>query len=140
MAKRSEPSQRQLRVGEVLRHALSQIFTRGETNDPELEVIGVTVLEVSMSPDLKQALIYVRPLQLSKETELVAALKRNRKYIRKLMAPQIALKFMPDIRFQIDSAPDHAKRIDDLLHSPQVKRDLEAKSFDDMSKEDGSEG
>jgi len=124
MAKRSEPSQRQLRVGEVLRHALSQIFTRGETNDPELEEIGVTVLEVSMSPDLKQALVYVRPLQLNKDKELLAAIKRNRKYIRILMAPHISMKFLPDIRFKIDTAPDHAQRIDHLLTQPKVKRDL----------------
>lgn len=124
MAKKSEPSQRQLRVGEVLRHALSSIFARGETNDPELEEIGVTVLEVSMSPDLKQGLVYVRPLQLNKEKELLAAIKRNRKYIRILMVPHISLKFMPDIRFKIDTAPDHAQRIDHLLTQPKVKRDL----------------
>lgn len=124
MARKSEPSQRQLRVGEVLRHVLSSIFTSGETNDPELEEIGVTVLEVSMSPDLKQGLVYVRPLQLNKEKELLAAIKRNRKYIRILMAPQISLKFLPDIRFQIDTAPDHAQRIDHLLTQPKVKRDL----------------
>ncbi len=126
MAKKSEPSQRQLRVGEVLRHALSSIFARGETNDPELEEIGVTVLEVSMSPDLKQGLVYVRPLQFNKEKELLAAIKRNRKYIRILMAPHISLKFMPDIRFKIDTAPDHAQRIDHLLTQPKVKRDLAA--------------
>ena len=124
MAKKSEPSQRQLRVGEVLRHALSSIFARGETNDPELEEIGVTVLEVSMSPDLKQGLVFVRPLQLNKEKELLAAIKRNRKYIRILMVPHISLKFMPDIRFKIDTAPDHAQRIDHLLTQPKVKRDL----------------
>ena len=130
MAKRSEPSQRQLRVGEVLRHALSQIFTRAETNDPELEDIGVTVLEVSMSPDLKQALVYVRPLQFNKDKELIAALKRNRKYIRILMAPHISMKFLPDIRFQIDTAPDHAQRIDHLLTQPKVKRDLTVEQND----------
>ena len=126
MARKSEPSQRQLRVGEVLRHALASIFARGETNDPELEKIGVTVLEVSMSPDLKQGLVYVRPLQFNKEQQLLAALKRNRKHIRILLAPHLSLKYMPDIRFQIDTAADHAQRIEQLLALPKVKRDTAA--------------
>ncbi|HFC05048.1 MAG TPA: 30S ribosome-binding factor RbfA [Rhizobiales bacterium] len=125
MAKASEPSQRQLRVGELVRHALSEIFARGETNDPDLEKSGVTVLEVSMAPDLKQARAYVRPLYEGHEELLMDALKRNKKYLRKLLSPRLGLKFMPNIRFMLDTAPDHARRIDDILHDPRVMRDLQ---------------
>ncbi len=132
MAKGNEPSQRQLRVGELVRHALSEIFTRGETNDPDLEKSGVTVLEVSMAPDLKQGRAYVRPLIEGHEDQLMAALKRNKKFLRKLLSPRLGLKFMPNIRFMLDTAPDHARRIDDLLHDPKVMRDLQ-RSDDDLS-------
>jgi len=133
MAKGNEPSQRQLRVGELVRHALSDIFTRGETNDPDLEKSGVTVLEVSMAPDLKQARAYVRPLIEGHEDQLMAALKRNKKFLRKLLSPRLGLKFMPNIRFMLDTAPDHARRIDDILLDPKVMRDLQKHSDDDLS-------
>lgn len=131
MTKRSEPSQRQLRVGELVRHALSDIFARGETNDPDLERCGVTVLEVSMAPDLKQARAFVRPLLEGQEETLMAALKRNKKYLRKLLSPRLGLKFMPNIGFSLDTAPDHARRIDDLLHDPKVQQDLQPDNADD---------
>ena len=133
MTKGTEPSQRQLRVGELVRHALSEIFARGETNDPDLEKSGVTVLEVSMAPDLRQAKAYVRPLIDGHEDPLMEALKRNKKYLRKLLAPRLGLKFMPNIRFVLDSATDHARRIDDILHDPKVIRDLQQQSDDDIS-------
>jgi len=133
MTKGTEPSQRQLRVGELVRHALSEIFARGETNDPDLEKSGVTVLEVSMAPDLRQAKAYVRPLIDGHEDPLMAALKRNKKYLRKLLSPRLGLKFMPNIRFELDTAPDHARRIDDILHDPKVIRDLQQQSDDDIS-------
>jgi len=133
MAKGNEPSQRQLRVGELVRHALSEIFARGETSDPDLEKSGVTVLEVSMAPDLKQARAYVRPLFEGHEDILMEALKRNKKYLRKLLSPRLGLKFMPNIRFMLDTAPDHARRIDDLLHDPKVLRDLHRQTDDDLS-------
>ena len=131
MTKGSEPSQRQLRVGELVRHALSEIFLRGETNDIELEKSGVTVLEVSMAPDLKQARAYVRPLINGHEEAMMAALKRNKRYLRKLLSPRLGLKFMPNIRFTLDTAPDHARRIDDILHDPKVMRDLRHADDDD---------
>lgn len=124
MARGSQPSQRQLRVGEVVRHALSEIFIRARTNDPVLEDTGVTVVEVSMSPDLKQAVAYVRPLMVGREDDMMAGLKRNTKYLRKLLAPYLDLKFMPQVRFELDTASDHARRIDDILHDPKVQRDL----------------
>ena len=131
MTKGSEPSQRQLRVGEVVRHALSEIFARGETGDPDLEKSGVTVLEVSMAPDLKQAKAYVRPLINGHEDLLMEALKHNKKYLRKLLAPRLGLRYMPNIRFVLDTATDHARRIDSILHDPKVLRDLQAQSGDD---------
>lgn len=126
MARGSQPSQRQLRVGEVVRHALSHIFTRAQTNDPVLEETGVTVLEVSMSPDLKHALAYVRPLIAGREEEMMTGLRRNTKYLRKLLSPHLDLKFMPQVRFELDTASDHARRIDDILLDPKVQRDLAA--------------
>ena len=135
MSKSSEPSQRLLRVGELVRHALSEIFARGETNDTDLEKSGVTVLEVSMAPDLKQAQAFVRPLIEGQEEQLMAALKRNKKYLRKLLSPRLGLKFMPNIRFTLDTAPDHAQRIDDILHDPKVSRDLQDHPDDELSKD-----
>jgi ribosome-binding factor A len=113
-----------LRAGELIRHALAEIFLRGETGDPELERLGASVLEVQMSPDLKLATAFVRPLNEGREEALLAALNRNKKYIRGLVAPKIDMKFMPDIRYRIDTAMDYAGKIDAILKSPAVARDL----------------
>jgi ribosome-binding factor A len=118
------PSQRQLRAGELVRHALAEIFLRGETGDPELERLDPSVVEVQMSPDLKIATAYVRSLIAGKEEALLEVLGRNRKYIRGLVAPKVEMKYMPEIRFQIDTALDYAGKIDELLKSPAVARDL----------------
>ena len=123
----SGPSQRQLRAGELIRHALAEIFLRGETGDPELERLTPSVVEVQMSPDLKIATAYVRTLLAGKEQLLLEAVNRNRKYIRGLVAPKLEMKFTPDIRFRVDTALDYAGKIDDLLRSPEVARDLERK-------------
>ena len=120
----SSPSQRQLRAGELIRHALAEIFLRGETGDPELERLTPSVVEVQMSPDLKIATAYVRTLLAGKEPAMLEALNRNRKYIRGLVAPKLEMKFTPDIRFRVDTALDYAGKIDDLLRSPEVARDL----------------
>ena len=122
--KHTGPSQRQLRAGELIRHALAEIFLRGETGDPLLEKIGVSVMEVRMSPDLKVATAYVRPFQPGQSDELLAHLERERRHIRGLVTPLVDMKFMPEIRFRIDTAMDHSSRIDELLRSPQVARDL----------------
>lgn len=120
------PSQRQLRAGELIRHALAAIFLRGEIGDPELEHLDPSVVEVQMSPDLKIATAFVRSLVSGKEEALLAALNRNRKYVRGLVAPKIDMKFMPEIRFRIDTALDYAGKIDELLKSPAVARDLKS--------------
>ena len=123
----SGPSQRQLRAGELIRHALADIFLRGETGDPELERLIPSVVEVQISPDLKIATAYVRTLIAGKETALLEALNRNRKYIRGLVAPKLEMKFTPEIRFRVDTSLDYAGKIDEILHRPEVARDLEPK-------------
>lgn len=117
-------SQRQLRAGELIRHALADVFLRGETSDPDLDRLTPAVVEVQISTDLKVATAYVRTLQQGKEKLLLEALNRNRKYIRGLVAPKLDMKFMPEIRFRVDTALDYASKIDELLRSPEVARDL----------------
>jgi ribosome-binding factor A len=124
MSKASSPSQRQLRAGELIRHALAEILLRGESGDPELERLSPTVAEVQISPDLKIATAYVRTLQTGQEQALLDALNRNKRYIRGLIAPKLDMKFMPEIRYRIDTALDYADKIDQLLKSPEVARDL----------------
>jgi ribosome-binding factor A len=117
-------SQRQLRVGELVRHALADILAQGSVHDADLEGHIVTVPEVRMSPDLKLATIYVMPLG-GRDTELVlAALERNKKYLRGEIAHRVNLKFAPDIRFRADERFDEAERIEKLLRTPAVQRDL----------------
>jgi ribosome-binding factor A len=113
-----------LRAGELIRHALADIFARGETGDPELDKIMASVVEVQMSPDLKIATAFVRPLIQGQEQKLLYACTRNQKYIRGLVAPRVDMKYMPQIRFRTDTALDYASKIDDLLRSPSVAQDL----------------
>jgi ribosome-binding factor A len=117
-------SQRQLRVGEAVRHALAEVLTEGEVHDPVLEGHMVTVPEVRMSPDLRLATIYVMPLGGRDEAAVVAALERNKRYLRGVIARKVNLKFAPDIRFRLDERFDEAERIEKLLRSPAVRRDL----------------
>jgi ribosome-binding factor A len=127
MSKGSAPSQRQLRAGELIRHALADIFLRGESGDPDLERLNPTVVEVQISPDLKIATAFVRTLIPNREKALLEALNRNRRYIRGLVAPRLEMKFTPEIRYRVDTALDYAGKIDELLRSPEVARDLEKK-------------
>jgi ribosome-binding factor A len=120
------PSQRALRVGELVRHALADMLARGDVHDPVLEGHLITVPEVRMSPDLRLATIYVVPLGGKDESEVIAALDRNKRYLRGEIAQRVNLKFAPDIRFRIDERFDEAERIAKLLQTPEVKRDLEA--------------
>jgi len=113
-----------LRVGELVRHALAAIFARGEVEDDALTGAVVTVPEVRMTPDLKIANAYVMPLGGQHAEEIVAALNRNRKFIRGRVAPQINMKYAPEIRFFVDDTFDEASRIDALLRSDRVQRDL----------------
>jgi ribosome-binding factor A len=118
------PSQRQLRVGELLRHALSEIIGRGDIRDPALEGTAVTVLEVSVSPDLRHAVAYVMPLGGIRKDEVLQALKRSRRFVRGQLAREIKLKFMPDVDFRLDTTFDYSDSVQRLLHDPRVARDL----------------
>jgi ribosome-binding factor A len=115
-----------LRVGELVRHAVAQMLSRGDINDPVLEKHVVTVSRVKMSPDLKLATIYVMPLGGKDEAEVLAALDRHKRYLRGEIAHEVNLKFAPEVRFRIDESFDVVSRIDAILASDRVKRDLEA--------------
>ena len=117
-------SQRQLRVGELVRHAIADILLQGSVHDPELVGHIITVPEVRMSPDLKLATVYVMPLG-GRDTDIVlAALERNKKFLRGEVARRVNLKFAPDVRFRVDDRFDEAERIEKLLRTPAVQRDL----------------
>jgi ribosome-binding factor A len=120
----SAPSQRALRVGELIRHAVSGMLTRGDVHDPVLEGHLITVPEVRMSPDLRMATIYVMPLGGRDVKEVIEALDHNKKYLRGEIARQVNLKFAPEIRFRADERFDEAERIEKLLRTPAVQRDL----------------
>src|SRR6202022_522078 len=123
-------SQRQLRVGETVRHALAEILVSGSVHDPDLEGHTITVPEVRMSPDLKLATIYVMPLGGRDADKVIAALERNKKFLRGEIARRVNLKFAPDIRFRVDERFEEAERIEKLLRTPAVQRDLAADSQD----------
>jgi ribosome-binding factor A len=122
--KPSGPSQRMLRVGELVRHALADMFQRGDVEDDALHGAVITVPEVRMTPDLKIANAYIMPLGGQHAPEIVAALNRHRKFVRGRVAPQINMKFAPEVRFHVDDTFEEASRIDSLLRSDKVQRDL----------------
>jgi len=124
LEQKSGPSQRQLRAGELVRHALSEILSRGEVHDPVIQGHMITVPEVRMSSDLRLATIYVMPLGGRDEEAVLAALERNRRYLRGEIARRVNLKFAPDVRFRLDDRFDEAERIEKLLRTPAVQRDL----------------
>jgi ribosome-binding factor A len=117
-------SLRQLRVGEAVRHTFAELLSRGEVRDPVIETHLISVPEVRMSADLRLATIYVAPLGGHDAAEVLAALERNRRYLRGAIARRVNLKFAPDIRFRIDDRFEEAERIERLLRSPAVRRDL----------------
>lgn len=121
---RTGPSQRQLRVGELVRHALTEILARGELPEPALARAFVTIPEVRMSPDLRLATVYITLHEAREEKAVMAALEANRKHLRGEVAHRVNLKFAPDIRFRMDDRLDEAARIDALLRSPAVQRDI----------------
>jgi ribosome-binding factor A len=123
--KHSGPSQRQLRVGELIRHALADMLSRGDIYDDVLASHVVTIPEVRLSPDLRLATIYVLPLGGKDLKPVLASLERHKKYIRGEIAHAVNLKFAPDIRFMGDETFDEADRIDRLLASDKVRQDLE---------------
>jgi ribosome-binding factor A len=125
------PSQRQLRVGELLRHSLSEILTRGEVRDPDLENVPVTVTQVKPSGDMRHATVFVEPLGGKNAKIIVAALNRHKGFIRGLMGKTITLKFTPELRFLEDTSFAEAEKIETLLKSSRVQRDLH-ESLDDV--------
>ncbi len=124
-------SQRQLRVGELVRHALADLLMRGEVHDPVIEGHLITIPEVRMTADLRLATVYVMPLAGRDSDDVIAAFERNKKFLRGEVAHQINLKFAPDLRFRTDDRFEEAERIDKLLRSPEVKRDLTKDEPDD---------
>ncbi|QIB33938.1 30S ribosome-binding factor RbfA [Ancylobacter pratisalsi] len=120
------PSQRQLRVGELVRHALADVLARGDLQDPALSAVLITVPEVRMSPDLKIATCFVMPLGGKDPKAAIAALADNARPLRGEIARRVELKYVPELRFRIDTSFEEGARIDALLRSPVVVRDLEA--------------
>jgi len=123
-AKSAGPSQRQLRVGELIRHYMAELLTRGEIHDDVLASHVITIPEVRMTPDLRLATIYVMPLGGKDVKPVLAALERSKKFIRSGVAKAVNLKFAPDVRFMADETFDEVLRIDEVLRSPQVVQDL----------------
>ena len=124
-------SQRQLRVGELVRHALADMLARGDVHDPVIEDHLITVPEVRMSADLRLATIYVMPMGGRDAQAVVEAFERNKKFLRAEIAHRVNLKFAPDIRFRVDERFEEAERIDRLLQSPAVARDLKKETDDE---------
>jgi len=120
------PSQRQLRVGEMLRHALSDILREREIRDPDLEGVSVTVTQVKPSPDMRHATVFVQPLGGENADVIVEALNRHRSFLRGELGHSIELKFTPELRFMEDTSFAEAQRIEQILHSEKVARDLKA--------------
>ena len=119
------PSQRQLKVGEMIRHALAEIFARGEIMDEVLNRHSLTVPEVRMSPDLKLATVYVMTLGGGEAQEAVDHLEQHKRFLRGVLAKRVNMKFMPELRFKVDKSFEAASRIDELLARPEVARDLD---------------
>ena len=125
------PSQRQLRVGELVRHSLADILQRGDIHDPALEGTVVTVPEVRMSPDLRLATVYVMPLGGKGGDEIVAAFDRNKRYLRGEVARRVNLRYAPELRFRLDTSFEEGERVDALLRSPAVRRDTGPRGDDE---------
>jgi ribosome-binding factor A len=121
------PSQRMLRVGEMIRHKLAELLVRGDVHDDVLASHVVSITEVRISPDLKLATAYVMPLGGKDTQAVIAALEKHKKFIRAEIAHTLNLKYAPDIRFREDETFDEVSRIDQLLHSDKVRRDVEKK-------------
>lgn len=127
----SAPSQRMLRVGEQVRAAITQVLQRGEVRDPLLERTVISISEVRMSPDLKIATAFVTPIGVADHETIIELLNKHSKYIRGKLGGQLRqMKYMPEVRFRDDTSFDNYKKIDELLRSPEVQRDLGPDSDD----------
>jgi len=137
MTRHAKPAsgQRPLRIGEELRHALARIFERGELRDPDLQGAAITVTEVRVSPDLKNATAYVMPLAGARAETVMAALARSAPYLRRALAQAVKLRYAPGLEFALDTSFDHASRIAALLHRPEVERDLSGEPGEDAKDE-----
>ncbi|MDO1580519.1 30S ribosome-binding factor RbfA [Rhizobium oryzicola] len=125
----SAPSQRMLRVGEQVRAAITQVLQRGEVRDDLIEKTVISISEVRMSPDLKIATAYVTPLGVKDHDKVIDALNRNAKFIRGCLSGALRqMKYMPEVRFRDDTSFDNYQKIDALLRSPEVRRDLSAQN------------
>ncbi|RDD63336.1 30S ribosome-binding factor RbfA [Ferruginivarius sediminum] len=133
------PSQRQLRVGEELRHALSRILARGGLRDPELTEANITVTEVRMSPDLKNATAFVVPFGGGDPKAMVAALRRAAPFFRAQLGREVELRYTPQVRFEADTSFDEAERIEALLSTPRVRHDLENAPSDENPDADAND-
>ena len=119
------PTQRQLRVGEMIRHALADLLVRGEIADPELDKQKITVTEVRLSPDLRNATVYIVPFGGGGDAKAMRSnIAKHQRFLRGVLAKRVDLKYMPNLLFQIDETFDEAERIDAILRSPTVSRDL----------------
>jgi ribosome-binding factor A len=125
------PSQRQLRVGEEIRHALVEILRDSHARDPDLQNVNVTVTEVRISPDLANATVFVMPLGGQKSGSIVAALNRASAYFRTQLAHAVQLRHAPRISFALDTSFGYAEKIEGLLHTPEVERDLHHSNSED---------
>ena len=119
------PSQRQLRVGELIRRTLSDVLMQGDVHDPELNALSITVSEVRASPDLKIATAYVLPLGGDKREEAIQALARNKHELRRAIGKEMSLKYAPDLRFLIDDTFDKLDESRRLFSQDKVRQDLE---------------
>jgi len=117
-------SQRQLRVGEELRHVLAQVLSRGELRDPDLVGRTITVTEVRISPDLKNATAFIVPLGGEHKAEVLKALKRCSAFLRGAIGHEVRLRVVPRLSFELDISFDHAQKIEEILHRPEVQQDI----------------
>ena len=120
------PSQRQLRVGETIRRALSDVLARGDVHDPDLNRMSITVGEVRTSPDLKVATAYVLPLGGQGQDEVLQLLARNKGELRRMLSKKLTLKFSPDLRFRLDDTFDRMDETRRMLSEPRVRQDADA--------------
>jgi ribosome-binding factor A len=131
------PSQRQLRAGELVRHALVEVLREHEIHDPALDGVSITVPEVRMSADLKHATCFIEPLGGGAAAEVTSALNRHGRFLRGALGRQIEMKFTPELRFRHDESFTEAARIEALFDDPRVKRDLETPDTDEGGSDDG---
>ena len=125
------PTQRQLRVGEALRHALAEVLRRGDIRDPDLAGISVTITQVKPSPDMRHATVFCEPLGGKNAKAIVAALNKHKGYLRGEMGRLITMKFTPELRFLEDESFAEAQRIETILKSSRVQQDLSAPDGDE---------